>query len=175
MCVGSIGNQRIARDRRMGDSGSKPQAPRAPRVTGHWRNQETTLHPITSLRYLSDQGESKCPASARWSWEERKICAARQGSTTKTFQAHAHRGNSSTRAGPAASEGQARAPPVIYNKIPSSSSTSSSEAVQVDDLSDFSPETKEVPVLLLIFLPLSIIMLFVSLLFFLFTQLFFLH
>lgn len=64
---------------------------------------------------------------------------------------------------------------MIYNKIPSSSSTSSSEAVQVDDLSDFSPETKEVPVLLLIFLPLSIIMLFVSLLFFLFTQLFFLH
>lgn len=36
----------------------------------------------------------------------------------------------------------------------------------MDDLSDFSPETKEVPVLLLIFLPLSIIMLFVSLLFF---------
>lgn len=64
---------------------------------------------------------------------------------------------------------------MIYNKIPSSSSTSSSEAVQVDDLSDFSPETKEVPVLLLIFLSLSIIMLFVSLLFFLFTQLFFLH
>uniref|UniRef100_A0A0E0CI56 Uncharacterized protein n=1 Tax=Oryza meridionalis TaxID=40149 RepID=A0A0E0CI56_9ORYZ len=43
----------------------------------------------------------------------------------------------------AASEGQARAPSVIYYKIPSSSSTGSSEAVQVDDLSDFSPETKE--------------------------------
>uniref|UniRef100_A0A0E0GWE2 Uncharacterized protein n=1 Tax=Oryza nivara TaxID=4536 RepID=A0A0E0GWE2_ORYNI len=36
-----------------------------------------------------------------------------------------------------------QAPPVIYNKIPSSSSTGSSKAVQVDDLSDFSPETKE--------------------------------
>lgn len=73
--------------------------PRATRVTGHWRNQETTLHPITSLRYLSDQGESKCPASARWPREERKICVAREGSTTKTFQVLAHRGNSSTRAG----------------------------------------------------------------------------
>lgn len=26
VCVGSIGNQRVARDRRMGDSGSKPRA-----------------------------------------------------------------------------------------------------------------------------------------------------
>lgn len=176
MCAGSVGIQRIIRDRHMGDSGSKPQA-RVTWVTGRRRNQETIndapKHIVKIPIRKDDQGRSKHSAVVI---EPLRDDHDNREKSTQLDKAPPPEPSKSllieetplSGPDPTTSYWQARAPPmVVYNKFPSSPSMGSSEAVQVDDLSDFSPETKEVLVLLLIFLPLSIIMLSVSLLFFL--------
>uniref|UniRef100_A0A0D3F2L7 Uncharacterized protein n=1 Tax=Oryza barthii TaxID=65489 RepID=A0A0D3F2L7_9ORYZ len=124
----------------MGDSGSKPQAKsdKGDRPLKEPRNNVAPNHIVkilvrSSAQSLHDGHEKR----EKYVWLEKVP-------PPKPFRCSLIEETPLPGLDPAASEGQARAPPVIYNKIPSSSSTGSSEAVQVDDLSDFSPETKEV-------------------------------
>ncbi|EEC72765.1 hypothetical protein OsI_06415 [Oryza sativa Indica Group] len=152
VCAGSVGIQRIIRDRHMGDSGSKPQA-RVTWVTGRRRNQETTndapKHIVKIPIRKDDQGRSKHSAVVI---EPLRDDHDNREKSTRLDKAPPPEPSKSllieetplSGPDPTTSYWQARAPPmVVYNKFPSSPSMGSSEAVQVDDLSDFSPETKE--------------------------------
>uniref|UniRef100_A0A0E0NBW7 Uncharacterized protein n=1 Tax=Oryza rufipogon TaxID=4529 RepID=A0A0E0NBW7_ORYRU len=136
----------------MGDSGSKPQA-RVTWVTGRRRNQETIndapKHIVKIPIRKDDQGRSKHSAVVI---EPLRDDHDNREKSTRLDKAPPPEPSKSllieetplSGPDPTTSYWQARAPPmVVYNKFPSSPSMGSSEAVQVDDLSDFSPETKE--------------------------------